>query len=154
MNDRRFHIKYLARLIYSASNAKSPTNINLQYEKYVRLLFQLPIQNYYRFLGGIPSASTPQTKLQPILILLPYNVLLWLVYNCLAKASCHSEVLTIVTLTNTKTWITNYLAWMKGILQTSAQRLITRQCRVEMKGGPQTILASIVYRIKDCHPQS
>ena len=31
-------------------------------------------------------------------------------YNCLAKASCHPEVLTIVTLTNTKTWITNYLA--------------------------------------------
>ena len=41
---------------------------------------------------------------------------------------------------------------MKGILQTSAQRLITRQCIVEMKGGTQTILASIVYRIKDCHP--
>ena len=80
MNDRRFHIKYLVRIKYSASNAKFPTNINLQYEKYVCLLFQLPIQNYYRFLGGIPSASTPQTKLQPILILLPYNVLLWLVY--------------------------------------------------------------------------
>ena len=52
MNDRRFHIKYLVRIKYSASNAKFPTNINLQYEKYVCLLFQLPIQNYYLFWGG------------------------------------------------------------------------------------------------------
>ena len=76
MNDRRFHIKYLVRIKYSASNAKFPTNINLQYEKYVCLLFQLPIQNYYLVSGGITSTSTPQTKLQSILILLPHNVLL------------------------------------------------------------------------------
>jgi len=124
MNDRRFHIKYLVRLKYSASNAKFPTIINLQYEKYVCLLFQLPIQNYYLFWGDTirlyssnEVATNSNTTASQCTSLAGYN--------CLAKASCHPEVLTIVTLTNTKTWITNYLAWMKGILQTSAQRRIS-----------------------------
>jgi len=66
-------LDYILGIQCQVSNQyKSPVYI----WKYMYVIVPTTNPNYYLVLGGITSTSTPQTKLQSILILLPHNVLL------------------------------------------------------------------------------